>query len=119
MTNQNFDLNSFVDAGKQAFAPAAKFNELALQGFERMARQHYVFAGEWLDYSLQQLQLMTAAKDFNDLASKQLELTTQFAEKATQRTQDLVKLSVEQQAEISKWFEQAAAEAAQQAKKAA
>ena len=68
---------------------------------------------------LQQLQLATTAKDFNDLTARQIELNTQFAEKATQRSQDLVKLSTEHQAEMTKWFDTTVAETAKTAKKAA
>lgn len=119
MTSPTFDFSAFLDASKQAFAPAAKFNELTLQGFERVARQQFAFAGEMLEFSLQQLQLATSAKDFNDLTARQIELTTQFAEKATQRSQDLVKLSTEHQAEVTKWFDETVAETARTAKKAA
>jgi len=119
MTNTTFDFSAFVDASKKAFAPAAKFNELALQGFERVARQQFAFAGDLLEFSLRQLQLTTSAKDFNDLTARQFELTTQFAEKATQRSQDLVKLSTEHQAELSKWFDQTVTETSKTAKKAA
>jgi phasin family protein len=119
MNTPTFDFSAFLDASKKAFAPAAKFNELTLQGFERVARQQLAFAGEVLEFSLQQLQLATSAKDFNDLTARQVELTTQFAEKATQRSQDLVKLSTEHQAEMTKWFDQNVAEAAKTTKKAA
>jgi phasin family protein len=119
MISPTFDFSAFVDAGKKTFAPAAKFNELTLQGFERVARQQLAFAGEVLEFSLQQLQLATSAKDFNDLTARQIELNTQFAEKATQRSQDLVKLSTEHQAEMTKWFDQTVTETAKTAKKAA
>jgi phasin family protein len=119
MTNPTFDFTAFMDASKKAFAPAVKFNELTLQGFERVARQQFAFAGEVLEFSLQQLQVATSAKDFNDLTAKQIELATQFAEKATQRSQDLVKLSTEHQAQLSKWFDQAVSESTKTAKKAA
>ncbi|MGH8249101.1 MAG: phasin family protein [Steroidobacteraceae bacterium] len=119
MTNPTFDFNAFLDAGKKAFAPAVKFNELSFASFERIARQQFAFAGEVLEYSLQQLQLATSARDINDLAARQIELSTQFAEKATQRSQDLMKLSTEHQAQMSKWFDQTVTETAKVAKKAA
>jgi phasin family protein len=119
MTNQTFDFNAFIDASKKAFAPAVKFNELSLAGFERVARQQLAFAGEVLEYSLQQMQLATTAKDFNELTTRQIELSTQFAEKATQRSQDLIKFSTEQQAELTKWFDQTVSESTKAARKAA
>ena len=119
MTNQTFDFNAFIDAGKKAFAPAIKLNELSAVAFERIARQQYAFAGEVLEFSLQQLQLVSTVRDFNDLTSRQIELSTQFADRATQRSQDLIKLSTEHQAQLTKWFDQTVSESAQGAKKAA
>ena len=119
MTYPTFDFNAFIDAGKKAFAPAVKLNELSAAAFERVARQHYAFAGEVLEYSLQQLQLVSTVRDFNDLAARQIELSTQFAERATQRSQDLIKLSTEHQAQLTKWFDQTVSESAKGAKKAA
>ena len=113
MTNPTFDFNAFMDAGKKAFAPAIKLNELSAAAFERIARQQYAFAGEVLEFSLQQLQLVSTVRDFNDLTSRQIELSTQFAERATQRSQDLFKLSTEHQAQLTKWFDQAVTETTQ------
>lgn len=119
MTSQTFDFNAFLDASKKALAPAVKLNELSIAGFERIARQQLAFAGEMLDFSLQQMQLATSAKDFNELTARQIELSTQFAEKATQRSQDLIKLTSEQQAQLTKWFDQTVSESTKAAKKAA
>ncbi len=113
MTHTPFDFNSFMDAGKKAFAPVVKFNELSVQSFERIARQQYAFAGEMLEYSLKQLQLTSTVRDINDLTARQIELSTQFAERATQRSQDLIKLSSEHQAQLTKWFDQTVTESAQ------
>jgi phasin family protein len=113
MTQPTFDFNVFLDAGKKAMAPAVKFGELSLAGFERIARQQYAFAGEVLEFSLQQLQLASTVRDLNELTARQIELSTQFAERATQRSQDLIKLSSEHQAQMTKWFDQSVSESAQ------
>jgi phasin family protein len=119
MTNPTFDFNALVEASRKAFEPASQFNSLAIQGFERVARQQYAFAGELLEIAIRQMQLPTQVKDVNELAAKQVELTTTLVEKTTQRSQDLVKLATEQQAELTKWFDKAAADYAAVAKKAA
>ncbi len=113
MTQPTFDFSAFLDAGKKAMAPAVKFNELSLAGFERIARQQYAFVGEMLEFSLQQWQLASSARDINELTARQIELSTQFAERATQRSQDLFKLSTEHQAQVTKWFDQTVAETSQ------
>jgi phasin family protein len=119
MTNPTFDFNAFLDAGKKAFGPAIKLNELSAAAFERVARQQYAFAGEVLEFSLQQLQLVSTVRDINDLTSRQIELSTQFAERATQRSQDLIKLSTEHQAQLTKWFDQNVSESVKGAAKKA
>ena len=119
MNQPTFDFNAFLDAGKKAMAPAVKFSELSLAGFERIARQQYAFAGEVLEFSLKQMQLASTARDLNELTARQIELSTQFAERATQRSQDLIKLSSEHQAQLTKWFDQTVSESAKGAKKAA
>ena len=119
MTSPTFDFNAFLDAGKKAFAPVVKFNELSLASFERIARQQFAFAGEVLEFSLQQMQLATNVRDINDLTARQIELSTQFAERATQRSQDLIKLTSEHQAEMTKLFDQTVSDSAKAAKKAA
>jgi phasin family protein len=119
MTNQTFDFNAFIDAGKKAFAPAIKLNELTAVAFERIARQQYAFAGEVLEFSLQQLQLVSTVRDVNDLTSRQIELSTQFAERATQRSQDLIRLGTEHQAQLTKLFDQTVSESVKGTKKAA
>jgi len=113
MTSPTFDFTSFIDAGQKAFAPVVKFNELSVQSFERIARQQYAFAGEMLEFSLKQLQLTSTVRDINDLTARQIELTTEFAERATQRSQDLIKLSSEHQAQLTKWFDQTVTETTQ------
>lgn len=115
MNSPTFDFGAFLDAGRKAAAPAQKFNELALQAFERVARQQYAFAGDLLEFSMQEWQLLGTVKDFNELTARQLEIVSQLAEKAAQRSQDLVRTATEQQAQVSKWFDQAAAEAMRQA----
>ncbi|MBP6514320.1 MAG: phasin family protein [Steroidobacteraceae bacterium] len=119
MTTQPIDVSVFVEASKKAFAPAARFNELYVKSFERVARQQYAFMGEMLDFAVKQAQLTTTAKDVNELTAKQVELNTAFAEKATQHSQDFVKFATESQAEMTKLFDQAAAEIVPAAKKKA
>lgn len=119
MTNAPFDFNAFVEASRKAFEPGLQLNGLAVQGFERIARQQYAFAGELLEIAVKQMQLPAQIKDYNEYAAKQVELTTELVEKTTQRSQDIVKLATEQQAELTKWFDKTAAEFAAVAKKAA
>jgi Phasin protein len=119
MTNPTYDFNALLDMSKKAFAPAAKLNELTVRSFERAARAQYQFAGEMLDLTLGQMQALSAAKDVSEVAAKTAAFTAKVNEKATARGQDLVKFATEAQAEVSKWFDETAAEIAAVSKKAA
>jgi phasin family protein len=114
-----YDFNAFVDMYKKAAAPAMKLNEMAVRGIDRAARQQYAYAGEMLDLTLRQLQALSTAKDVSEFAAKTAEFTAQVTEKATARSQNLMKLATETQSEMSKWFDETAAEVAAVAKKAA
>ncbi|MBM5810950.1 MAG: phasin family protein [Gammaproteobacteria bacterium] len=115
MNSPTFDFSTFIDAGRKAIAPAQKWNELALQGFERLARQQYAFAGDLLEFSVQEWQLLGTVRDLNELTARQMEIVSQLAEKTAQRSQDLVRAATEQQTQVSRWFDQAATEATRQA----
>ncbi len=119
MTNAMYDFNAFVDMSKKAYAPALKLNELAVRVIDRTARQQYAYAGEMLDLALTQLHALSTAKDLSDVAAKTAEFTAKVTEKATARGQDLMKVATETQSEVSKWFDETAAEVAAVAKKAA
>ena len=108
MSKRPHDFTALNETTRQAIAPAMKLNELALQGFERAARQQHAFAGELLELALTQMQLPAPAGDIIELAARQAELTAQFVAKATQRSQELVRLAGEQQAELTKWFDETA-----------
>lgn len=98
------------DTPRAAFMPALQLNGIALQGLERAARQQHAFAGELLDLALRQMQLPTQSGDVAELVSRQAELATQFVAKATQRSQQLVQLAGDQQAQLTNWFDRTAAE---------
>ena len=66
-----------------------------------------------LEFSAEAEQLANNVRDFNDLTARQIELSTQFAERATQRSQDLIKATSEHQAELTKWFDKSVTETAQ------
>ena len=108
MTKRHLDFTALNETTRQAIAPAMKLSELALQGFERAARQQHAFAGELLELALTQMQGPAQASDITELAARQAELTTQLVAKAMQRSQELVRLAGEQQAELTKWFDETA-----------
>ena len=111
--------NSFLDFQKRAMAPFMEFNEMAIRSFERAARHGYEAAGEALEFSLSQAKAVLAAKDPQQLASKQAELATQFMNRQAERSNDWLKLAAEAQAEAGKWAQAANDELTAAARKSA
>ena len=86
-------------------APLLRFNELSARAFERAAHFQYEVAGDALNFALANLHTSTQAKDVPSLLQKSAELANQYVEKQAQRSQDLVKLAGEYQAEFTQWFD--------------
>jgi len=97
----------YTDFAKQAFAPTTRFNEVMVANIERVARFQYDLVGDLMQFSLDQLNATVKAKDLPTLLSKQREIATKFAEKATTRQQVLAEMATESQAGFAKWIEDA------------
>lgn len=112
MANATHEINAFLEASRKALAPAIRFNELSAKTFEKVARLNYDALGDFLNYSLAQLNLVTNVKDVPAFVQKSAELAHQFAEKQTQRSQDLLKVASESQADFTHWVDKTSAEVA-------
>lgn len=112
MANTNHEINAFIEASKKALAPAVRFNELSAKAFERVARLQYDALGDFLNYGLAHLHLGTSVKDVPTFVQKSTELTHQFVEKQTQRSQELLKVASESQADFTQWMDKTTAEVA-------
>jgi phasin family protein len=97
----------YTDFSRRAFAPATRFNEVMVGNIERIARFQYELAGDLMQFSLDQLNATVKAKDLPTLLSKQREIATKFAEKATTRQQALAEMATESQAGLARWIEDA------------
>jgi len=117
MTNP-FDFNAYTEYTKRSFAPLSRFNTVAAQTLEKVARYQYEVTGDYMNFGIEQLHAATQAKDLAELAGKQTELVNGLIEKLTKRSQDLTKIAAEAQAQYTKWFEESAAETAAAAKQA-
>mgnify|MGYP003547224517 CR=1 FL=1 len=97
----------YTDFAKRAFAPTTRFNEVLVSNIERVARFQYELAGDLMQFSLDQLHATVKARDLPTLLSKQREIATKFAEKATTRQQALAEMATESQAGFARWIEDA------------
>jgi len=99
----------YTDFAKRAFAPATRLNEVMVGNFERAARFQYEVTGDLMQLAIDQMNATVKAKDLPTLLSKQREIVTKFAEKATSRQQTLAELATESQAGLARWIEDATA----------
>ena len=97
----------YTDFAKRAFTPATRFNEVLVGNIERVARFQYELVGDLMQFSLDQLNATVKARDLPTLLSKQREIATKFAEKATTRQQVLAEMATESQAGFARWIEDA------------
>ena len=96
MTNP-FDYTAYSDFSKRAFAPMLRIQEAAAKAIEQVSKYQYELAGDYLHYGIDQLHVVTKAKDPADMFSKSADLTSSFIDKLTKRTQEFTKLATETQ----------------------
>jgi hypothetical protein len=107
MTQKPKDFNAYFDFQKRAMAPFVDLNEFAVRTFERAARHGYEAAGEALEFSIAQAKAVLTAKDPQQFATKQAQLTTEFVGRQTERTNEWLKMASQAQAEMGKWAQAA------------
>jgi len=104
--------------------PFREMGGLAADSFESLARLNYSVTGDWIDYSVEQAQLLASTDNVASLMSKQYETSKQFGEKISGRVTEYSDLAKDYQAslqkiEIAPAFEAPAKAAKSAAKKAA
>jgi hypothetical protein len=119
MTNPTAEINAFLENSRKFAEPIAKLQAVSARTFERFARYGYEVAGDYLNLGLATLHATTQAKDAPELLKKQAELANAYFEKQTQRSQDLLKIAGEAQADVTAWIDQTSTEYTSRAQKAA
>jgi hypothetical protein len=76
-------------------------------------------SGDYLNLSIAAMHAATQSKDFPEMLKKQSELANAYAEKQTQRSQDLLRIAGEAQADVTQWIDQTSTEFTVRATKAA
>ena len=93
-------------ANERAYAPAARFNALVARNIEQGARLQYAVLGDWMQFTIDQLNAVSKVDDFGTLASRQAQIANRYAELSSRRTQELLKAATDVQAEFAKWVEE-------------
>lgn len=118
MTNPATEINAFIESSRKFAEPVARFQELAARTTERFARYGYDVAGDYLNLGIAALHAASQSKDLPELLKKQSELANSYFEKHAARSQDLLKIAAETQANMTEWVDKASTEFTARAKTA-
>jgi phasin family protein len=119
MTNAAAEINAFIENARKLAEPVARLQELTARTFERFARYQYEVAGDYLNLGIATLHAATQSKGLPELMKKQSELANAAFEKQTQRSQDLLRIAGEAQADVTSWIDQTSTDFTSHATKAA
>lgn len=111
MKNDPFE--QWLSYAKTATEPVLKLNEISAKAMERMARQQFDVAQDYLELGSKQMQLLGASKDPQKWLAEQGDLATEFSKKLMSRAEEFAKIAAETQKEMAAWAEAAAKQAAQ------
>ncbi len=98
----------WVQFTKNATEPMMKLNEVSARALEKVARQQFDLARDYVDMGNRQMQLLGEAKDPQKWAQDQAELASEFGKKLMARAQETAALATETQKEMTTLAEQVA-----------
>ncbi|HPF25447.1 MAG TPA: phasin family protein [Steroidobacteraceae bacterium] len=119
MTDRNFDMNTFFETYRSAYAPILQAQQEGFKAFERLVRHQYAVAGDMLEFSLATTRATLGAKSGDDMINAQRELGTDLTTKMQKRAEEFATIATESQQTVNKLFNDATAKAASASKKAA
>ncbi len=105
--NANFaDFESVIEQSRKALGRVVELGELTAKTVEELARRQFDVAGDYVDFQMQQLQLLGEARDFGDLTEvmgNQTRLATEFGGKVKEYAEGVAKTAAEAQKAYADW----------------
>jgi phasin family protein len=98
----------WVESTKNATEPMLKLNEVLVRAMEKVAREQFDLARDYVDLGTRQMQLLGAARDPQKWAQDQAALTSEFGKKLMARAQESVALATQTQKEMTELAEKVA-----------
>lgn len=92
MTTQNDVFANFANFQKEALEPIRAANGVAVETFERLARQNYAVLGDYINFAVEAARLPAKTTDYSELLSKQMETARAFGEQVVRRSQEYVEI---------------------------
>ena len=98
----------WVEFTKNATGPMLKLNEVSARALEKVARQQFDLASDYVELGARQMQLLSEAKDPQIWAQEQADLATEFGKKLMARAQESMALATQTQKEMTELAEKLA-----------
>lgn len=112
-------LEKLADLQKQGFEPVRQIAGVAVETFEKVARQNYAFAGDVLEFAVSQARLPMDVSEPKAMLERQIASTKAFAELLGARANEYVELGKDFQETTSKLLNTDVVEPARKARKKA
>ena len=100
--------DQWVEANKTAFAPVARWQEIAAETAQKLVQHNIAVGRDFVDLGAAQLQLLGEAKYPRKFAAEGSKLAAEFGQKVVNRTAEFFKVAKETQDAVGVWAEQAA-----------
>jgi len=100
MTDFSEQMESFTRMQQAAFEPMRQFNQIAVDAFEKLARQNYNVVGDVIDYSVKQARTPLESENVSDVLGVQLNNTREFSEQLARRASEYGDLAKEMQTSV-------------------
>lgn len=92
MPSYNERMQQYFEGQRAAFEPYRGYTELAVQAWERLARQNYALLGDYLDFAVDSAQLAARATDVQDYVGKRNAGTQAFGEKLASHAREYTEI---------------------------
>lgn len=89
----NEQIQKYLDFQRAAFEPFRAYTDVAVQTFERLARQNYAVMGDYIDFAVDQANLSAQVTDMQDYFARQIASTQAFGDKLARRTQEYAEIA--------------------------
>lgn len=112
VTIMNAQYSQWLEMNRAAMSPILRWNELATQTAQKLARQGLTLAQDVVELGARQLQLMGELKDPQRWALEESKLLAEYGQKFVGRAGDYLSMSNEVRESVVNWTEDTAKTAA-------
>lgn len=86
MSGYTQQFEKMANAQREFFEPMRKMNDFAVDAFEKVTRHNYEVAGDFVDFSVEQVRATAAVESINGLFEQQVSAAQSFADLVGKRS---------------------------------